>query len=371
MSRFMCDAIRRGWLIPYWNSLPLSRVVESGDSLAAVAAYKIMVSRPLPKEEKDRAPRRNCDMKIIFSRKGFDGENGGVPSPIFPDGTLLSLPIPRKSQFSYGQLSSPQKDFPHVGEIVEHLTNYRMSDSCRVHLDPDLDARSIDRAQGWRGIFGQSGAAQGHLEKEGIGTGDLFLFFGQFCRVEPGQNGQLRYVKGRPTQHVIFGWLRVGSPYRLPEQKDQVPAWAKYHAHLNCAGIEPVPNVIYTAADRLDSDTELPGWGIFRRFSEDLCLSHPGQTAGKNGKAKPSLWRLPAWMNPWRPENGRSPLTYHGTQALWKGSDERFSILQTAGRGQEFVLNADEYPEAWPWAKSLINAWGCKGDKAARGATGG
>lgn len=33
-------------------------------------------------------------MKIILSRKGFDSSVGGVASPLFPDGTLLSLPIP-------------------------------------------------------------------------------------------------------------------------------------------------------------------------------------------------------------------------------------------------------------------------------------
>jgi hypothetical protein len=33
-------------------------------------------------------------MKVILSRKGFDSEYGGIPSPIMPDGTLLSLPIP-------------------------------------------------------------------------------------------------------------------------------------------------------------------------------------------------------------------------------------------------------------------------------------
>lgn len=35
-------------------------------------------------------------MKIILSRKGFDSSNGGIPSPILPDGTLLSIPIPGK-----------------------------------------------------------------------------------------------------------------------------------------------------------------------------------------------------------------------------------------------------------------------------------
>lgn len=32
-------------------------------------------------------------MKVILSRKGFDSSNGGIPSPIMPDGTLLSMPI--------------------------------------------------------------------------------------------------------------------------------------------------------------------------------------------------------------------------------------------------------------------------------------
>lgn len=33
-------------------------------------------------------------MKIILSRKGFDSSYGGYPSPILPDGSLLSIPIP-------------------------------------------------------------------------------------------------------------------------------------------------------------------------------------------------------------------------------------------------------------------------------------
>jgi hypothetical protein len=33
-------------------------------------------------------------MKVILSRKGFDSASGGMPSPILPDGTLISLPIP-------------------------------------------------------------------------------------------------------------------------------------------------------------------------------------------------------------------------------------------------------------------------------------
>ena len=42
-------------------------------------------------------------MKVILSRKGFDSQYGGMPSPILPDGTLLSLPIPSKTDMETGQ----------------------------------------------------------------------------------------------------------------------------------------------------------------------------------------------------------------------------------------------------------------------------
>ncbi len=296
-------------------------------------------------------------MRIIFSRKGFDGENGGVPSPIFPDGTMVSLPIPRKSQLNYGQITSPMMGFRHLGEIVEHLTRYRLSDSCCVHLDPDLDSKSISRDLGWRGIFGQSEKAQRELENEGVGVGDLFLFFGQFCRVEPDTNNQLRYVRRAERRQVMFGWLRVGDIFRLPDQTDRVPRWARYHPHLNYAKIEPVPNVIYVAADKLENGSETAGWGVFRSFCDELCLTCQDSSIGRDGKTKTlaSLWRLPAWMNPWSDQtNPRPPLTHHRTKGCWEGSTETFAALQTAGRGQEFILNCDAYPEAWPWAKTLI-----------------
>ena len=44
-------------------------------------------------------------MKVILSRKGFDSSNGGCPSPILPDGTLLSLPIPTDDRDKYEDLS--------------------------------------------------------------------------------------------------------------------------------------------------------------------------------------------------------------------------------------------------------------------------
>ena len=43
-------------------------------------------------------------LKVILSRKGFDSSNGGCPSPIMPDNTLLSFPIPSDDGVSYDEL---------------------------------------------------------------------------------------------------------------------------------------------------------------------------------------------------------------------------------------------------------------------------
>ena len=38
-------------------------------------------------------------MKVILSRKGFDSANGGIVSPIFEDGAMISMPIPASEDF--------------------------------------------------------------------------------------------------------------------------------------------------------------------------------------------------------------------------------------------------------------------------------
>lgn len=38
--------------------------------------------------------RHGLQMKVVFSRKGFDQQYGGMASPILPDGRLIPLPIP-------------------------------------------------------------------------------------------------------------------------------------------------------------------------------------------------------------------------------------------------------------------------------------
>src|SRR6266436_9207163 len=115
-------------------------------------------------------------MKLILSRKGFDSANGGCPSPILDD-RPFSLPIPDPSSpTTYGEIS-PFNGIP-IWQIVEDLTHGRVGRGNGAHLDPDLRRDALTRATGWRPIFGQADAAQSHLTNQGIGPGDLFLFFG-------------------------------------------------------------------------------------------------------------------------------------------------------------------------------------------------
>ena len=67
--------------------------------------------------------------------------------------------------------------------------------------------------------------------------------------------------------------------------------------------------------------------------------------------ASTSEWLLPAWFEP---VGGRSPLTYHGDRDRWARNGNQVR-LRTVGRGQEFVLNVSDYPEAPRWIAALFN----------------
>ena len=76
-------------------------------------------------------------MKVILSRKGFDSANGGIVSPIFEDGTMLSFPIPSKDhdkdKITYNELTC---NGVMLYKILADL-GYSGNECC--HLDPDLN----------------------------------------------------------------------------------------------------------------------------------------------------------------------------------------------------------------------------------------
>ena len=279
-------------------------------------------------------------MKLILSRKGFDSAHGGCPSPIL-DGRLCSLPIPDPgAPTTYAEISPFNGSS--IAQIVEDLTRGRVRGVDGAHLDPDLRRDSIARAAGWRPIFGQAGAAQSHLARHETGCGDLFLFFGCFRRAEK-VGGAFRFVRDAPTLHVIFGWLQVERVVPVLDGLAAEIPWAAAHPHL-AAPARYKNNTLYFTSDHLSSiGVKTSGAGTFNRISPELILTKTDSNC--------SVWQLPRWFDP----NGRPALSYHSKASRW--TDCRTSVrLQSVGRGQEFVLDVEQYPEARDWLRSIFRA---------------
>ena len=282
-------------------------------------------------------------MKIVFSRKGFDSANGGVPSPIFPDGSTLSLPIPYPR--SPTRFRDVQWRGESIGPIVECLTKGRVKGRESCHLDPDLNAGALERLPGWRPAFGQVERAQSHLESQGVGPGDLFLFFGWFRAVERANGGSWRYVRNAPHVHRLFGWLQVSEVAHvegtLTRARSERP-WLARHPHLNSHWDN---NTVYIAGETLDVEgvTMRRGAGLFSGNGDRFTLTAPRS-------ANRSRWRLPSWFYP---PGGCPILSYHYNRKLW---DRRkpWVYVKTVGRGQEFVFDACGIPEANVWLRELF-----------------
>ena len=271
-------------------------------------------------------------MRLILSRKGFDSSAacGGCASPILPDGQMISLPIPHASGRVPFTALRPRGH--EVGQLVSDLTRGRVKASSLAHLDPDLEPSSRARAAGWRPAFGQDGIAQRHLDRMGVGPGDLFLFFGWFRRVKR-VRGRYQYEPQTPDRHVIFGWLRVGRVLRLAT--DTVPGWLQDHPHVNRLAVPH--NTIYVARG-------VNGSGVFPTFHETRCLTEAGSR-------KRSVWHLPADFLP----GARRPLTYHGALSRWTATDDGCR-LRSVAKGQEFVLDLDDYPGVRRWLDGVFSA---------------
>ena len=212
-------------------------------------------------------------MKIILSRKGFDSSNGGYPSPIMPDGTLLSMPIPTDDRTTYSDICWDGMTY---AEILKHLCPNK--DYNRCHVDPDIRDNRIDRKDDWRPAFGQIGAAQGILKNAGVEKGDIFLFFGWFRRVEKTNDGY-RYVsrrKGDFYEHaemqVIFGYMQIGD---IITDSEKI---AEYYWHPHAA-YASTGNTLYIPSDKLSLFPELRGYGTLD-FRKDRVLTMENNKKG-------------------------------------------------------------------------------------------
>lgn len=230
-----------------------------------------------------------------------------------------------------------------LGSVASDLTGGRTRPDHFAHLDPDLAASAFPRQPGWRPLLGQAGAAQSVLAREGVGAGDLFLFFGWFRQVSRSA-GRMEYVRGAPNMHVLWGWLQVDDV--LEVGRDRFPTWMAYHPHL-APHRKLASDTLYVARERLrigGVDLDIPGAGTFSAYDDRLRLTAPGDNR--------SIWALPAWFAPSPP---RPPLGYHAAPDRWQVDGDQVH-LRTVGRGQEFVLDTEWYPEALPWAVGLLQA---------------
>lgn len=259
-------------------------------------------------------------MRVIFSRKGFDSRAGGVPSPII-NGHFISLPIPAavRSATTYERLG--------LGKIVEDLTGRRIGARQLCHDDPDFRF----------GALGPGGAARGHLERQGVGAGDLFLFWGLFRQAEKIANGY-RYVRSARKEHWLFGWLQVAKVIALGEDGSWfVRKHPELARHPHCRPGWGAHNTLYVATKRVrvgGRTLNVPGAGIFPEAREMLRLTARGENR--------SLWTVPAWLK-------RVGLSYHRDPARW-GRE----TLQVVARGQEFVADVDNDPDAFAWLEELF-----------------
>ncbi len=257
-----------------------------------------------------------------------------MPSPVLPDGSLVSLPIgDRRSPVPYAGI---RRAGLCLGDLVEDLTGGKVPREHLAHLDPDLDPEALPRPPGWRPVFGQEGAALTHLRNQGVGPGDLFLFFGWFRDAERHQ-GRWRHCPGAPPVHLLWGWLAIGTCQDCGALPEDLRAWAAGHPHLQEG--RSAPNALFLAAGRFHlGGRSLPGAGIF-----------PGRTPARTLTAAGgpvSRWRLPAWTSP---ATGRTTLSYHRDPDRWTPEDAAWCHLQTVGKGQEFVLatTATAARDAW------------------------
>jgi hypothetical protein len=266
-------------------------------------------------------------MKIILSRKGFDSQYGGYPSPILPDGKMISFPIPVKnSDCTYDDLRF--KDGLSYYDIIRQLGIKNIDRCTCCHADPDIYHNVKNRKGGWKPAFGQVDAAEGHLRKQKVGSDDIFLFFGRFSKTQIKNNKYGYYPDVKNQFHALFGYLQIGEIIR----NNDFPSWLEDHPHANDSYLLNKPsNTIYIARDKLSWDSSYPGASSFV-FSEDLRL-----TRRKTNNV--TEWKLP------RNIFGDVRISYHPNP--WRGN-----YFKSASKGQEFVIQDNCKVEEW--AKEII-----------------
>ena len=269
-------------------------------------------------------------MKIILSRKGFDSSNGGKPSPIMPDGTLLSMPIP--SEDDRDTYSDLQYNGLRYSDLLSSLNMKNPSAHC--HIDPDIRGNNrVNPVSDWKPAFGQINAAQSVLMNAGVEKGDIFLFFGWFRQIEEYRD-RYRYCRkkdhdfyGYADLQVIYGYLQIGDILIGKENMKDYP----WHPHSFYSGNNESANALYIPAEKLSSNSDMKGYGTLD-YRKDRVLTMEGRSRGT-----------------WIPHPFLMPEHVYGNR---KNSSD--TGLYYAGIWQELVVFDVDNPGLLDWVKSII-----------------
>jgi hypothetical protein len=286
-------------------------------------------------------------MKVILSRKGFDGSNGGIMSPIIDNRVMLSLPIPSRDDKNIPR--GKMKDSVRYDELVccgdsldkiltELWGKKKEQPPEYCHLDPDIyKERRKTSVNGWCQTFGQIDQVAGYLDGRDVGEGDLFLFFGNFRNVVK-DNGTYKYAKsdrnnkldyyGRPIQ-VIWGYLQVERVVKNPSEIREKFGW---HPHACEQRLNGINNRIYVAKNKL-TFSDRPGCGIFD-YNEKFVLTMPGKPK--------ATWKYEAAYD-----------EKHLFKTERKNSAKNKEGIYYSGIWQELVLKEDDVTDKW--AKGLFD----------------
>jgi hypothetical protein len=239
------------------------------------------------------------------------------------------LPIPdKKTSVSYGDLTFSYKG-DSIQKILNDLTGKKIFSgkkrSCdyesvkfKCHLDPMI----VENFR-FEGIaFGQEGRAASHLLRQGVREEDIFLFYGWFREVEK-KNGKWRYKKVSLDLHVIWGLMKVEEKIVLNEENVKKICvkypFLKKHPHIEVK--RKYPNILFLSKEN---------WKKFRS-QEEVVL-----TDTKNYRGR-SFWRLPKYFN--------QPQAFSYLKLEKFAIDGSEVVIETPGRGQEFVLNLGKVRE--------------------------
>lgn len=279
-------------------------------------------------------------MKIILSRKGIDDQYGKGASPILPKGEMVSFPIPTDRNKNESGIKYKDLKYGHEGmsfhDLGAELGMKVIKEHQECHLDPDLNEKTlVNRGRNWRGVFGQSGSHQTHLDQQGVGKGDLFLFFGTFK--ETYHAGRITCFQKQHPRHILFGYLLIEQVLDIPNLLDEeMKQIYSKHPHFANANIYNDKNKVYVGSKSF-FDSDKKGYGTFK-FREELILTKTGYNK--------SLWELPKFFHP----DFETLMTYHKEKAFRTVGEK--VLLQSVGRGQDFVVSGNE--NVGKWAKDIV-----------------